>query len=169
MPETVDETVRASGPADVPTSVTVTPAAVPVPDADSRPFWEAAAEGRLVLQRCGACGRLRFPPAPVCSHCGSWDTTWDEVDGHGEVYSWVVVHHAVTPALRGEVPYAVALVELAPGVRIPGRLTGVDHDAIAAGMPVRLVFHPVEGPWPVVGFVPAAGTDGAGDGDGSPA
>ncbi len=138
-----------------PTSETVTPGAVPVPDADSLPFWAAAAEGRLSLQRCGGCERLRFPPSPVCSHCGSWDATWDDVEGRGEIYSWVVVHHAVTPALRDEVPYAVALVELAPGVRIPGRLTGVAHAAIEAGMPVRLVFHPVEGPWPVVGFVPA--------------
>lgn len=135
----------------------VTAAAVPVPDADSLPFWEAARDHRLVLQRCNSCSRLRFPPSPICSHCRSWDSTWEEQSGEGAVYSWVVVHHAVTPALEEETPYAVVLVDVAPGVRIPGRFTGATASDIEAGMPVTVVFHDTDSEWPVIGFVPISG------------
>lgn len=132
----------------------VTAGAIPVPDADSLPFWEGCRDHRLLLQRCEDCSRLRFPPSPVCSHCRSWETLWEEVPPRGEVYSWIVVHHAVTQALQDDVPYAVALVEIAAGVRIPGRLSAIDFRAIHAGMPVRVIFHEVDGPWPIPGFIP---------------
>ncbi|WP_425567993.1 Zn-ribbon domain-containing OB-fold protein, partial [Postechiella marina] len=38
-------------------------------DADSAPFWEAAAEGRLVGQRCGSCDSWRWPPREHCPEC----------------------------------------------------------------------------------------------------
>lgn len=41
----------------------------PVPTAESRAFWEGAAEGRLVLRRCDACGRVAPPLAPRCTAC----------------------------------------------------------------------------------------------------
>ena len=32
-----------------------------VPDALTQPFWDAANEGRLVIQHCHACDRLQHP------------------------------------------------------------------------------------------------------------
>jgi uncharacterized OB-fold protein len=109
-------------------------------DDDARSFWAGMREHRIVLQQCEACGRRRFPPMPSCPFCGGPGGTDTEVDGHGKVYSWVVVHRALTPAQEGEVPYTVATVELPDGVRMVGRLIGegapdapvapvfVDHD-----------------------------------------
>jgi 3-oxo-4,17-pregnadiene-20-carboxyl-CoA hydratase alpha subunit len=42
-----------------------------VPDELTKPFWDAANEGRLVIQNCKACNRLQHPPAPTCDQCGS--------------------------------------------------------------------------------------------------
>ena len=44
---------------------------IPPVNADSAPYWEAAAEGKLRMQRCGACGEIRFPPGHICRKCGS--------------------------------------------------------------------------------------------------
>ncbi len=53
-----------------------------VPDELSKPFWDAANEGRLVIQNCKACDRLQHPPAPACSQCGSRDNLeWKEMSG----------------------------------------------------------------------------------------
>jgi uncharacterized OB-fold protein len=102
----------------------------PRSDVDSEPFWAGLRERRILLQRCEADGRLRFPPMPSCPHCGTPGGEHVEVAGDARVYSWVVVHRALTPAQEGEVPYTIATVEL-DGVRMVGRLDGEPGDGVA--------------------------------------
>src|SRR5205823_8222769 len=59
----------------------------------------------LRAQRCTACGSFRWPPGPLCSNCRSWDFDWVALDGTGEVYSYVIVHHSVGQAFASEIPY----------------------------------------------------------------
>ncbi len=103
----------------------------PRTDVDSAPFWAALREHRIVLQRCEADGRLRFPPMPSCPHCGTPGGSEVEVTGDARVYSWVAVHRALTPAQETQVPYTIATVELSEGVRMVGRLEGEPGDGVA--------------------------------------
>src|SRR5690242_12608965 len=96
----------------------------PRPDADTRPYWAAAADGVLLLQRCTACATRRFYPRLLCPECHSDDHTWQEASGRGSVYSYSVVHRAPSPALQGEAPYVVALIDLDEGVRMFSRVLG---------------------------------------------
>lgn len=59
---------------------------------------------------------------PSCPWCGSEEWTAQEVSGTGVVYSWVVVHQALTPSFADEVPYVIATVALDVGCRMFGRL-----------------------------------------------
>jgi uncharacterized OB-fold protein len=97
---------------------------LPVPDRDSAPYWSALAEGRFMLQRCQDCGRWTWPVRPLCSGCHGEHLSWEESEGSGEVYSWVVTHQPYGPDLAKEVPYTVALVRLdeQDDILIPGRL-----------------------------------------------
>ncbi|CAM5471197.1 bifunctional MaoC family dehydratase N-terminal/OB-fold nucleic acid binding domain-containing protein [Streptomyces abikoensis] len=110
----------------------------PVINRDNAPFWAGVAEHKLLIQRCTACGTLRFPWLPGCGRCGSpaWGTV--EACGSGTVHSYVVVHHPPFPAF--DPPYAVVLVELAEGVRMISNITGVPPDAVRIGMSVELEF-----------------------------
>jgi uncharacterized OB-fold protein len=110
----------------------------PVVNRDNAGFWEGVGRHRLLIQRCTACGTLRFPWLPGCGACGGpdWDTV--EAGGEGTVYSYVVMHHPPFPAF--DPPYAVALIELAEGVRIVSNVVGVPYDEVRIGMPVRLAF-----------------------------
>ncbi|MCX4824268.1 OB-fold domain-containing protein [Streptomyces sp. NBC_01142] len=110
----------------------------PVINRDNAGFWDAVAEHRLLIQRCGGCEALRFPWLPGCSACGSpeWDTV--EASGAGSVYSYVVMHHPPFPAF--DPPYAVGLIELAEGVRMVSNVVGVPYDKVRIGMPVQLEF-----------------------------
>lgn len=114
----------------------------PVVNRDNAGFWRGVAEHRLLIQRCTACGTLRHPWLPGCNACGGlgWDTV--EASGEGTVYSYVVVHHPPAPGF--DPPYAVALVELAEGVRMVGDVTGVPYDEVRIGLPVRAGFRRVD-------------------------
>ena len=57
----------------------------PLADAITLPFWQAAAEHRLVVQRCTGCGHTRLPPAPVCPECRSAGSDWKQLSGGGVV------------------------------------------------------------------------------------
>ncbi|MEU9732476.1 OB-fold domain-containing protein [Streptomyces sp. NPDC048002] len=110
----------------------------PVVNRDNAGFWEGVRRERLLIQRCAACARLRHPWLPGCNACGGpdWDTV--EAAGTGRVYSYVVMHHPPFPAF--DPPYAVALIELAEGVRMLGNVVGVPCDKVRVGMPVRVGF-----------------------------
>lgn len=111
---------------------------VPVVTPEMAPFWEAAARHELVVQRCDACGGLRFPARERCSRCLSPEATWVPVSGRGTVFSWVVMHQANHPGFAAEVPYVVASIELAEGVRLVAQLTGIAAHAVTIGMPVEV-------------------------------
>ena len=64
----------------------------PTADEDSAPFWAALRGHRLLLQKCGNCGEVRFPRMPGCPQCGSSASEDVSASGHGRIYSWVVVH-----------------------------------------------------------------------------
>jgi hypothetical protein len=94
----------------------------PEPDLDSRPFWEGLAAHELRLQRCRACGALRWPARALCNRCGSFDDEWIACDGRASVHSWIRTHQVFAPAFRDRVPYVVVEVALAvqPDIRMLG-------------------------------------------------
>lgn len=98
---------------------------------ERRTFWNAWAEGRLLLQRCASCGTARFYPKPFCPSCGAAAHEWVAAEGGGEIHSWTAVHRR-----SGHVPAMVVLVTLDEGVRVLGVLDGAGEPGI--GERVRL-------------------------------
>ncbi|HVM52093.1 MAG TPA: OB-fold domain-containing protein [Acidimicrobiales bacterium] len=123
------------------------PAPTPAPDGLDAAYWEAAAEHRLVVQRCGGCGRHQWGPEWICHRCRSFDLGWADVEPTGVIYSWERVWHPVHAALPEACPYVVVLVELphADGVRMVGNLLGDATDPVVIGAPVEAVFEDHDG------------------------
>jgi uncharacterized OB-fold protein len=119
----------------------------------SRPYWEAAAEGRLALQTCAACGKIRHYPRLLCDRCYSAAVVWKDASGRGTVHSWTVAHHAFHPAFAAELPYTLVTVDLEEGVRALGIWRGNATPTI--GAPVQGEFVPREGGVDLV-FMPRA-------------
>jgi uncharacterized OB-fold protein/acyl dehydratase len=116
------------------------PAAVarpqPATTHDNRWWFEAVAEGRLLIQRCTGCGRLRFPTGPMCPACNAlgWDSV--EAAGSGTIHSFVVTHFPQVPGL--EYPLPIVLVELDEGVRMVMNTVDTPNDALEIGAPVAI-------------------------------
>ena len=99
----------------------------PLPDVNdplTAPFWTATAAGKLVVQKCGACGYLRWPPGPLCPECQMPGGSWTRVRPTGTLWSVATYHRALDPAFADQVPYSVALVELDDGPRMYGQISG---------------------------------------------
>ncbi|MEV6835354.1 Zn-ribbon domain-containing OB-fold protein [Streptomyces sp. NPDC051133] len=113
---------------------------LPEPDSFTRPYWEAAAEGVLLLRRCGTCGRAHHYPREFCPHCWSDDVTWEEASGRATLYTWSTVHRNDLPPFTTRTPYVAAVVDLAEGPRMMTQLTDCDEAQLSPGMTLRVAF-----------------------------
>jgi uncharacterized OB-fold protein len=113
---------------------------LPQPTPLSAPYWRAAREGRLVVQRCTSCGHLQFYPRSLCTRCTGARLAWHECSGRGSVRSFTVIRRAVSAAYEPEVPYVVALIELAEGPTLLSNVVGCAPEAVQVGAPVRVRF-----------------------------
>ena len=122
---------------------------------DSSFFFEGAAAGKLLIQRCASCGVLRHPPRPACPECQSYEWETVESAGRGTVFSYVVVHHPQIPAF--EYPLPIAVVALDEGTRLVADLIGVAPGDVRIGMPVEVEMVAVDDELTLPMFRPASG------------
>lgn len=127
----------------------------PVVNPWARPFWDAAKEGRLAIQRCGDCGKPVFYPRRACPHCFSENLGWMDASGRGTVYSYTVVRNNAPSAFIGDVPYVVAVIRLAEGVQLLSNIVGCDPDEVRCDMPVEVVFERLNDEFTLPKFRPA--------------
>ena len=117
---------------------------VPVITEDAIPFYAATKERKLSLQKCSSCGAFRFPPSPVCPECSALGGEWSILSGRGKVFSFVVCHRAFHKGFDADVPYVVAVIELAEGPRLISNVVGVPPDRVRCDMPVEVVFEEMQ-------------------------
>ena len=114
----------------------------PQQNLDTAFVWDGTAAGELRIQQCDDCGALRHPPGPGCPSCHSFDRSWVVASGEGTVFSYVVHRHPPVPGQ--ELPILLVLVDLPEGVRMVGRLRGVEPEEVAIGMAVRASYTTVD-------------------------
>ncbi|WP_415938125.1 Zn-ribbon domain-containing OB-fold protein [Streptomyces sp. 039-1] len=113
-----------------------------VPDVDpfTRPYWDAAAEGRLLIRHCAACDRVHHYPREFCPLCWSEDVSWGPASGRATLYTWSVVHRNDLPPFGSRVPYVAAVVDLAEGPRMMTEVVGCEQAELRIGMDLEVAF-----------------------------
>jgi uncharacterized protein len=111
---------------------------VPVPTSLSRPFWEAARRGELMIPCCTMCGTRFFIPEPACPACMASEWEYEPSTGHGTVYSVTVVHRAPGPGF--ELPFALAVIDLDDGGTMLTHVVGIEPDEVSIGLRVQVHF-----------------------------
>jgi len=102
----------------------------PLPNLETQPFWDAAAEGKLLIKKCNACGEVHFYPRSICPFCFSDQTVWQQASGQGTIYTYSVMRRGAP------VPYAIAYVTLAEGPTMMTNIVDCDLDGIRIGQNV---------------------------------
>jgi uncharacterized OB-fold protein len=109
----------------------------PAVSPENRAFWEAAAQGRLLIRHCETCGENHFYPRAQCRFCRSLDTSWREATGTGVIYSYTVMRKVA-------VPFAIAYVELSEGPMMFTNIVDCEFDALRIGQEVVVTFKAAE-------------------------
>lgn len=111
-------------------------------------FRREARDGRLMVQHCPDCGHVQAFPRAFCSRCGRHGVEWKQASGQGRVAAITTIQRAPSPDYRDQVPYAIALVDLAEGVRVMGHAAPdlAIHDPVSGGFALHgerplLFFH----------------------------
>lgn len=105
-------------------------------DPADAPFWEACKQGRFLLHRCGACGR-HYWPASQCVEHGGAQMAWVESSGAGELYTYTIMHHAYSEALKAKLPYVVGVIKLDEGPFFHSNVVGCAIEDVRVGMKVK--------------------------------
>jgi len=114
----------------------------PTLDPDSRLFWEACKEHRLLVQRCADCGAHRSPPKPVCWRCNSFECAWSESSGRGVVFTYTIVHHSPHPVAQERLPYNIVVVELedCDHILLTSNIVNCPDAELRVDLPVEIVW-----------------------------
>ncbi len=120
---------------------------IPLPktNADTQPYWDAAAEGRLIYQHCLTCNKSQFYPRSLCATCHGGALEWRESQGQGTVATFTEVLRAPTAAFKELAPYVIALIDLDEGFRMMVNIVEGDMERLAIGARTRTVFREVDG------------------------
>ncbi|MEQ9451755.1 MAG: Zn-ribbon domain-containing OB-fold protein [Pseudomonadales bacterium] len=115
---------------------------IPRQGTHTRPFWQGAREGKLMLPKCEDCGQVHWYPRHICPHCHSMNLTWVEGSGEGTIYTYAV-QHMVFGKWAEQAPFVTAYIDLKEGDRMLTVLRGVDPhkpEEIKIGAAVRVEF-----------------------------
>ncbi len=112
-------------------------------------YFDAAAQGKLMLKKCGDCGEHHHYPRALCPFCFSDKVQWVQARGTGEIYSYSVSRRA------GPVVYCIAYVTLDEGVTMMTNIVDCDLDTVKVGQKVKVTFRKTEGGVSMPVFAPA--------------
>jgi uncharacterized OB-fold protein len=105
-------------------------------------------EPRLIGGRCEDCASVTFPRPTSCARCGSKAIAEHLLARTGTLWTFTTQDFLPKePYAGGETPetfagYGVGLVELGGEVRVEGRLTVADPEALRIGMTMRTIAQP---------------------------
>jgi len=112
-------------------------------------FYKHMLQGKLMAGKCKKCRKVQLPPRPMCDNCFSKEFEWIEIPQKGKLLTYTVIHVAPTQ-FQEMAPYAVGIVQLENGLRIPGMIRGVALEQMEVGMPLTINFgeYPATQQWP---------------------
>jgi uncharacterized protein len=121
---------------------------------ETQPFWDATAQGQLLLPRCAQCSVTIWYPRGFCPNCSAMSIEWITASGRGTIYSFSITRKGAG-VWADFSPYVIAYVELEEGPRVLTNIVGCPVEEVSIGMAVTVVFHPTEEGPAVYRFAPA--------------
>ncbi len=122
-------------------------------------FYKFMNEGKVMAAKCKKCGTILLPPRPMCIKCHSNELEWTELAKRGKLLTYTIIHVA-PPQFQHLIPYAVGIVKLENGLKLPGMIRGIEFEKIKIGMELQIEIEKAQQAqtwpsWPKYYFKPA--------------
>ena len=121
--------------------------------------WTTTGPSALLGGYSPTSGQYHFPLGPLCPYTGADDVEAVALSPHGTLFAWTAVT-APPPGYQGAVPFGFGIVELTGGemgdasLRVIGRLTEAEPEALTFGQPMRVVVETLPGERSMWAFAP---------------
>jgi uncharacterized protein len=116
---------------------------LPLVNEENKPYWEYCHRHELRMQKCDACGHIRFPVSILCPSCHSLVSQWVKLSGKGSIYSFTVYRVPYHPAFKDDIPYVLAIIQLDEGPRMESNIIGCQPEDVRIEMPVEVTFEDI--------------------------
>lgn len=107
------------------------------------PYFEGIAKRQLLVPHCMACGKAHFYPRYACPSCWGESYNWKPAQGNGTIHSHTTVLANPPSNFVALLPFRIAIIDLAEGVRMLSNVVG--DEPLAVGDKVLLQFIEREG------------------------
>jgi uncharacterized OB-fold protein len=103
-------------------------------------FYKFLAQGKLMAGKCQHCGKIHLPPRPLCDNCYHQQFTWVTVPSKGKLVTYTVIHVA-PQQFQDMAPYAVGIIQLKNGLKLPGMIADATPEQLRIGMELTIDFN----------------------------
>ena len=76
-----------------------------------------------MLQHCGNCAAVQYPPREICHNCLSGTLNWQETNNLGTVLAGVALQRSLEPYFQSQTPWLLGSVKLDCGPVVLVQLT----------------------------------------------
>lgn len=102
-------------------------------------FYKFLNQKKLFAGRCIKCGKIHLPPRPLCDNCFGQEFEWVKISGKGKLVAFSVI--SIAPQqFQALTPYAVGIVQLENGLKLPGMIQGLTLEQLKIGIELNLDF-----------------------------
>ena len=130
------------------------PNPAPFVNPETKPFWDATLQSKLLIKHCDDCSEYYWYPRTICPFCGSFNTSWYEASGKGTIYTFSITRRG-QGLYKDTTPFVLSYVQLEEGPRLMTNIVDCDVDALQVGDAVSVVFHDTGEGSALPRFVPA--------------
>ena len=120
---------------------------IPVITPETKAFWDAVNNEKLLFAYCQACGKSHAYPRRICPFCLSQNVVWKASSGGGQLYAFSLYR-------KGRPPYVSAWVMLKENVALLTNIIDCDTEKLEIGMNVGVKFVNVSSEQSVPVFAP---------------
>ena len=103
-------------------------------------FYKFMSEGKLMAAKCEKCGKIHLPPRPICDNCYGQTFEWIQISGNGKLITYTIIHVA-PPQFQAITPYAVGIVQLENGLKLPGMISGIPESELKVDVNLAIDFN----------------------------
>ena len=129
---------------------------LPVPSKWSQPFWDGTKQHKLLFKKCSKCGNIDHPPYLYCTECWAEEHEWIKASGKGTLYAFTTVILGAPLPFTDDIPYTIAMVDLAEGPRMMSIIVDAKPEELKIGMDVEVVFEDITEEFSLPKFKPVS-------------